>query len=88
MVEAGAKEISEDVILDALMFAHEAIKELCEFKKKLKQLFVLKKKRSLTILDPDAYEIIKKKKSSLIKRFLLKKSWQDLKQLIKLKRIF
>ena len=31
MVEAGSKEVSEDLMLDALMFGHEAIKELCEF---------------------------------------------------------
>ena len=29
MVEAGAKEVSEDDMLQALMFGHEAIKELC-----------------------------------------------------------
>ena len=31
MVEAGAKQVSEDDMLDALMFGHEAVKELCEF---------------------------------------------------------
>ena len=31
MVEAGAKEVSEDDMLDALMFGHEAIKELVAF---------------------------------------------------------
>ena len=31
MVEAGAKELSEAKMLDALMFAHENIKKLCEF---------------------------------------------------------
>ena len=35
MVEAGAKEVSEDDMLEALMFGHEAIKELCEFQKKI-----------------------------------------------------
>ena len=29
MVEAGAKEVSEEDMLDALMFGHECIKELC-----------------------------------------------------------
>lgn len=33
MVEAGAKEANEDDMLEALMFGHEAIKELCEFQK-------------------------------------------------------
>ena len=31
MVEAGSKEVSEADMLDALMFGHEAIKELCDF---------------------------------------------------------
>ncbi len=35
MVEAGAQELSEEVMLDALMFAHENIKVLCEFQEKI-----------------------------------------------------
>ena len=35
MVEAGAKEVDEDVMLDALMFAHEKIKELVEFQEEI-----------------------------------------------------
>ena len=35
MVEAGTKEVSEDDMLDALMFGHEAIKELCAFQKEI-----------------------------------------------------
>ena len=35
MVEAGAKEVSEDVMLDAILFAHEAIKELVAFQEKI-----------------------------------------------------
>ncbi len=35
MVEAGAKEIDEDTMLDALMFAHEAIKELVAFQEEI-----------------------------------------------------
>lgn len=31
MVEAGAKEVSEEVMLKAIMFGHENIKKLCEF---------------------------------------------------------
>ena len=31
MVEAGANELSEDVMLDGILFAHEAIKKLVEF---------------------------------------------------------
>ena len=35
MVESGAKEVSEENMLEALMFGHEAIKELCEFQKQI-----------------------------------------------------
>ena len=35
MVEAGSKEVSEADMLDALMFGHEAVKELCEFQEKI-----------------------------------------------------
>ena len=35
MVEAGAHEVSEDDMLEALMFGHEAIKELIEFQEKI-----------------------------------------------------
>ena len=35
MVEAGSKEVSEEDMLDALMFGHEAVKELCEFQEKI-----------------------------------------------------
>ena len=35
MVEAGAKEVSEKVMLDALMLAHDHIKTLCEFQEKI-----------------------------------------------------
>lgn len=31
MVEAGSKEVSEEDMLEALMFGHDAVKELCEF---------------------------------------------------------
>ncbi|MFV0499246.1 MAG: polyribonucleotide nucleotidyltransferase [Bacilli bacterium] len=35
MVEAGAKEVTEDIMLDAIMFGHEAIKTLIEFQEKI-----------------------------------------------------
>ena len=36
MVEAGAKEVPEDVMLDAIMFAHEEIKKIVKFFKEIK----------------------------------------------------
>lgn len=35
MVEAGAKEVDEDTMLDALMFAHDKIKELVAFQEEI-----------------------------------------------------
>lgn len=35
MVEAGAKEVSESDMLEALMFGHEAVIELCEFQESI-----------------------------------------------------
>lgn len=35
MVEAGAKEASEDDMLEALMFGHEAIKKLIAFEEEI-----------------------------------------------------
>lgn len=35
MVESGAKEVSEEDMLEALMFGHDAIIELCEFEEKI-----------------------------------------------------
>lgn len=39
MVEAGAKQVTEDVMLDAIMFGHEAIKELVAFQEKIQADF-------------------------------------------------
>ncbi|MBQ6493680.1 MAG: polyribonucleotide nucleotidyltransferase [Erysipelotrichaceae bacterium] len=35
MVEAGAHEVSEELMLDALMFGHDKVKELCEMEEKI-----------------------------------------------------
>ena len=35
MVEAGAKEVSEDIMLEGLMKGHEAIKELCKWQEEI-----------------------------------------------------
>ena len=35
MVEAGAKQVSEDLMLKALMFGHEAVKELVKFQEEI-----------------------------------------------------
>ena len=35
MVESGSKEVSEEDMLEALMFGHDAVKELCVFQEKI-----------------------------------------------------
>ena len=35
MVEAGSKEVSEEDMLEALMFGHDAVRELCEFQEEI-----------------------------------------------------
>lgn len=52
MVEAGANELSEDVMLDAIMFGHEAIKKLCEFQETIKNE-IGKAKRVVSLYAPD-----------------------------------
>lgn len=37
MVEAGAKQVSEEVMLEAILFGHAAIKELCAFQETIKK---------------------------------------------------
>lgn len=51
MVEAGAKQVSEEDMLEALLFAHEEIKCLCEFQEEI-QLAVGKEK-----MVPDLFKI-------------------------------
>lgn len=48
MVEAGAQELSEEEMLDAIMFGHEAIKKLCKFQKEI-IAEIGKEKRSVSL---------------------------------------
>ena len=52
MVEAGAKEVSEDVMLEAIMFGHEKIKELIAFEEKIVQE-AGKEKREIVLFSVD-----------------------------------
>lgn len=53
MVEAGANEVSEETMLDALMFGHDKIKELCAFQETIIDACG-KAKREVTLYAPDA----------------------------------
>lgn len=52
MVEAGAHEVDEGIILEAILFAHEEIKKLCEFIEEI-QKEVGKEKQDFVIFKPD-----------------------------------
>lgn len=51
MVEAGAKEISEETMLDAILYGHEAIKELVAFQTDMAAK-AAKEKRALVVYEP------------------------------------
>ncbi|HOJ76798.1 MAG TPA: polyribonucleotide nucleotidyltransferase [Bacillota bacterium] len=52
MVEAGAKEVSEDDALEGIMFAHEAIKEIVAFIEKIRDE-IGKPKIEVVLYEPD-----------------------------------
>ncbi len=52
MVEAGADQVSEDDMLDALMFGHEAIKKLCAWQEEITKA-VGKEKREVKLYEVD-----------------------------------
>lgn len=52
MVEAGANEVTEDVMLDAIMFGHKEIARLVEFQEKIIQA-AGKEKSAVTLFDFD-----------------------------------
>ncbi len=53
MVEAGASEVTEDVILEAIMFGHKEIIRLVEFQEKI-VAEIGKEKKDITLFQPDA----------------------------------
>ena len=44
MVEAGAKEVSEEVMIEALMFAHGEIRKLCQLQRSMSDTLDIKKR--------------------------------------------
>ncbi|WP_040286820.1 polyribonucleotide nucleotidyltransferase [Sporosarcina koreensis] len=60
MVEAGAKEVSEDVMLEAIIFGHEEIKKLIVFQEKIiAEVGKAKMEIELLELDRDLFTAIK-----------------------------
>jgi len=54
MVEAAAKEVPENVIVEALGIAHEEIKKLCELQLKLKSLVNIQVREATIVTSPEA----------------------------------
>lgn len=52
MVEAGVKELPEEIVLDAILFGHEAIKQIVAFQNEIAAA-VGKEKREVKLFQPD-----------------------------------
>lgn len=71
MVEAGAKELDEETMLNAIMFAHENIKKICEFQEAFRE-----------IAGKEKIEFVKKEVLSLVKNFIDERGEQRLKEAV------
>jgi len=68
MVEAGAQEVSEKVMADALKFGHDAIKQICaEIEKFAKKAGKDKREPKLQVVDEKLVETIRKAEEKAIK---------------------
>ena len=56
MVEAGAKELDEETMLKAIMFAHENIKKICEFQEEFSKLYG---KENIEFEKPEVLTLVK-----------------------------
>ncbi|HHX76060.1 MAG TPA: polyribonucleotide nucleotidyltransferase, partial [Acholeplasmataceae bacterium] len=57
MVEAASKQVSEEVMLEAILFGHEVIKELCAFQEEIKKAVGVEKVvPELLALDEEIYQ--------------------------------
>lgn len=80
MVESGAKEVSEEDMLEALMFGHEAIKELCKFQEEI-VAEIGQEKMAYEVLE--ITDELKEKVDSLLREKLSKAMRSDLDKLAK-----
>jgi polyribonucleotide nucleotidyltransferase len=80
MVEAGCKEISEELCLEAIMFGHEKIKEIVQFiedfREEALKLGLAKEKRvpDLYIIDSDLEQAVKDYAEKPLQRALINKN--------------
>lgn len=87
MVEAGSKEVSEDIMLKALMFGHEAIKELVAFEEDIiKEIGVSKMEyEKLDITKDLKEEVTKLVKDDLDKALRIKDKLESYNRLDEIK---
>ncbi len=71
MVEAGAAEMSEEVMLKAILFAHENIKKICEFQEEFAKLSGKEK-----------FEFVKPEVDETVKNFIDEKGGERLKKAV------
>ena len=77
MVEAGAKEVSEEAMLGAIMFGHEHIKQLVAFQEEIAAA-VGKEKMEVklyTVMKRLIQKYVLILKQQFVKLFLLKRNW-------------
>ena len=68
MIEAGAKEVSEDVMLKAIEFGQKAIAELCEFQSDIvSEIGQEKVSVDLKEIDKDLIEVVKEYTTDMLK---------------------
>jgi polyribonucleotide nucleotidyltransferase len=68
MVEAGAQEVTEDVMVEALMFAHNEIKKLCKLQKEMHQrLQVTKREVVKPEVDPEMLQEIESRNTEALR---------------------
>ena len=74
MVESGSKEVSEELMIEAIMFGHEAIKKLVEFQEKIvKEVGKQKIEVTLAKLDEDlVHEVNEFAKEKMCKAIQIK----------------
>ncbi|MCB9897389.1 MAG: polyribonucleotide nucleotidyltransferase [Planctomycetes bacterium] len=56
MVEAGALDLPEDVMVDAILFGHEGVKLICEMADELRAKSGSKPKQEVKVAEPNPYE--------------------------------
>jgi len=71
MIEVGAKELSEEVIAEAVAKAHETVQQICEMIEELQQKVGVPKEMPLVEIDPQLYEELYSRSSQKLRELKL-----------------